>query len=46
MGSSVDFPRIDDEEAEKGLLFLRQFVWLHQYVLSEIQNKEGKNEEA
>lgn len=38
------FPRIYDDEAEKGLLFLEQFIWLHRYVLNESQKNDESNE--
>jgi hypothetical protein len=43
MNVSDDFPRLYDD-AEKGLLFLEQFVWLHNYVLKESENEEDTNE--
>jgi hypothetical protein len=39
-----DFPRIYDSEVENGILFLEQFMWLHQYVLNELRNKEEPDE--
>jgi predicted KAP-like P-loop ATPase len=44
MGASDDFPRVYDDDADKGLLFLAQFVWLHQYVLRESESKEESND--
>lgn len=40
MGCSDDFPRVYDDDIEKGILFLKQFVWLHQYVLRESEPEE------
>lgn len=44
MNVSNDFPRLYDDDAEKGLLFLEQFVWLHQYVLRESEHEEESHE--
>ena len=44
MNVSDDFPRLYDDDAEKGLLFLEQFVWLHQYVLRESESEDVENE--
>jgi len=44
MNVSDDFPRLYDDDAEKGLLFLEQFVWLHQYVLRESESQDVENE--
>lgn len=43
MNVSDDFPRLYDDDAEKGLLFLEQFVWLHQYVLRESESEDVEN---
>ena len=40
IGVSDDFPRLYDDDSDKGLLFLKQFVWLHQYVLRESESEE------
>lgn len=40
MGVSDDFPRVYDDDVDKGILFLKQFVWLHQYVLRESESEE------
>ena len=45
MKVSDDFPRLDDDDAEKGLLYLEQFVWLHQYVLRESEDTENESDE-
>ena len=45
MKVSDDFPRFYDDDAEKGLLFLEQFVWLHQYVLRESEDIENESDE-
>lgn len=44
MNVSDEFPRIYDRNAEKGLLFLAQFVWLHQCVLKESKTKNESQE--
>jgi len=40
MDVSDDFPRVYDDDVDKGILFLKQFVWLHQYVLRESESEE------
>jgi predicted KAP-like P-loop ATPase len=44
MGVSDEFPRVYDDDADKGLLFLEQFVWLHQYVLRESDSEEESHD--
>lgn len=39
-----NFPEIYDDDAEKGLLFLKQFIWLHRYVLNESQKNDASDE--
>lgn len=39
-----EYPRVYDDDAEKGLLFLEQFVWLHRYVLNESQKSDEPDE--
>ena len=39
-----DFPRIDDNNEEKGFLFLEQFIWIHRYVLNESQKNDESDE--
>ncbi|EIU7611940.1 hypothetical protein L3I75_001641 [Vibrio vulnificus] len=41
---SDDFPRLYDADANKELLFLEQFVWLHKYVLRESKPDEESHE--
>ncbi|WP_417455267.1 KAP family P-loop NTPase fold protein [Kiloniella sp.] len=43
MDVSDEFPRLYDDDAEKGLLFLEQFVWLHQFVIRESEEAEESN---
>ena len=43
MNISDDYPRLYDD-AEKGLLFLEQFVWLHQYVIRESESEDAEDE--
>ena len=38
-----EYPIYYDDNAEKGLLFLEQFIWLHRYVLHESQKSDGSN---
>ncbi|KKM67742.1 hypothetical protein LCGC14_1468080 [marine sediment metagenome] len=45
MEVSDDFPRLYDDDTEKGLLFLEQFVWLHKYVLRELEDTENDSDE-
>lgn len=40
-----EYPRVFNDNDEKGLLFLEQFIWLHRYVLNESQ-KNDKLEES
>ncbi|RBW47476.1 NTPase [Psychromonas sp. B3M02] len=39
-----EFPRLYDDDAEKGQLFLEQFVWLHNYALKELENEENTSD--
>lgn len=39
-----EFPRIYDDKVDKSFLFLEQFIWLHQYVSSESEKTEVRNE--
>lgn len=44
MNMPDEFPRLYDDNAEKDLLFLEQFVWVHQYVLKESGSEMGTHE--
>lgn len=40
-----EFPRIYNDDVDKSILFLEQFIWLHRYVSNESECKEVKNED-
>ncbi|MDF4856522.1 hypothetical protein P3592_32595, partial [Vibrio parahaemolyticus] len=44
MDVSDDFPRLYDADANKELIFVEQFVWLHKYVLRESKPDEESHE--
>ncbi|KHS98325.1 P-loop NTPase fold protein [Pectobacterium brasiliense] len=39
-----EYPRVYDDGAEKRLLFLEQFIWIHRYVLNESQKSDESDE--
>lgn len=41
MNESNDFPRVFDDDAEKGILFLEQFIWLHRHVANEVVSQDA-----
>lgn len=40
-----DFPRLYDDDADQGFLFLKQFVWLHRCVLGESEDVDTESDE-
>lgn len=38
LDTTDDFPTADNEQEEKDLLFVKQFIWLHNRVLEELQS--------
>jgi hypothetical protein len=39
-----EYPRVYDDDSERGLLLLKQFIWLHRYLLNESQKSDESDE--